>query len=400
MTPDELKLLLNCEDDRLEWKQSLRDSNDVCEAVCALANDLGDSRRKGILLIGIAPKTGQVVGINKRGAALDEEQQKLASWLQAATKLYPTPCYDIKIVTFEEKPVFVVTVDPYPVPPVVQVNNVAFVRKGATTYRATDADLQRLRERRPIQMQPFDLRPIRGCTLEDLELSELKNRYEAEKIGLDDSDVFPSFEAWLSQQQLGMSKDNIWVPNPAAILVFGKSPQDLFPGAKVVFVRYAGNDVDSAVIHSKNITGTLPQQLHALWEQLNAHNVNIPVQEDGILSISLPEYPVEALKELARNLVQHRQYEGTNAPGRVEWYNDRIEFSNPGGPFGRASEGELGAHSDYRNPIITNWLKQLGFVEQFGRGIRRVQKHLEKNGNPKLEAQVDGFTRLVVRRRP
>lgn len=399
MTPDELKLLLNCEDDRLEWKQSLRDSNDVCEAVCALANDLGDSRRKGILLIGIAPKTGQVVGINKRGAALDEEQQKLASWLQAATKLYPTPCYDIKIVTFEEKPVFVVTVDPYPVPPVVQVNNVAFVRKGATTYRATDADLQRLRERRPIQMQPFDLRPIRGCTLEDLELSELKNRYEAEKIGLDDNDIFPQFEAWLTQAQLGNPVNGTWTPNPTGLLIFGKSPQNTFPGAMIEFVRYKGVDVEAPVAERKTITGTLPQQLETLWSQLSAHITLVPDSSEGIRSSYEPDYPIDALKELARNLVQHRQYEGTNAPSRVEWYDDRIEFSNPGGPYGRASEGEFGLHSDYRNPVITGWLKVLGFVEQLGRGIRLVRKHLQRNKNPSLETEIDGFTRLIVRRR-
>ncbi len=132
---------------------------------------------------------------------------------------------------------------------------------------------------------------------------------------------------------------------------------------------------------------------------MSAHIADVPVPADGIRAPFAPDYPLEALKELARNIVQHRQYEGTNAPARIEWFDDRIELSNPGGPFGRASEGDFGSHSDYRNPMITDWLRQLGYVEQLGRGIRRVRKHLEKNGNPGLEVEVDGFTRVIVRRR-
>jgi ATP-dependent DNA helicase RecG len=133
---------------------------------------------------------------------------------------------------------------------------------------------------------------------------------------------------------------------------------------------------------------------------LSAHLERVPARTgppDDIREGYVPQYPLEALKELVRNLVQHRLYEGTHAPGRIEWYTDRIEFSNPGGPYGRASEGELGEHTDYRNPVVTAELVELGYVEQLGRGIRRVRLQLERNGNPPLAAEVDGFTRVIVR---
>lgn len=281
----------------------------------------------------------------------------------------------------------------------VEVDEVAWIRRGTTTQKATEADLQRLRERRPLASQPFDLRPVTGTTLFDLEIGELEKHYANAKDGVDDDDIFPSFESWLSQEQLGLSIDGTWTPNPAGLLLFGKSPQNIFPGAIVEFVRYDGIDVDSSVASRKTITGTLPQQLDVLWAQISAHISMIPGSKEGIRSTYVPEYPLEALKELARNLVQHRQYEGTYAPSRVEWYDERIEFSNPGGPFGRASEGEFGSHSDYRNPIITDWLKHLGYVEQLGRGVRLVRKHLQKNENPDLKTEVDGFTRVIVWRR-
>jgi ATP-dependent DNA helicase RecG len=109
--------------------------------------------------------------------------------------------------------------------------------------------------------------------------------------------------------------------------------------------------------------------------------------------------PWRRCKELARNLVQHRLYEGTHAPGRIEWFSTHIELSNPGCPFGRASEGEFGEHSDYRNPVVTAGLVDMGYVQQLGRGVRRVRLLLERNGNPPLEIEKDGFTRLILRAR-
>lgn len=396
MEPQELRQLLQSEDERTEWKQSIKDAGGILQAVCALANDLGDSRSQGTLLIGVA-RDGNVVGVDARGSKRDEEQQILASRLQS-TKLYPTPAFGIEVVDYEGKQVFVVRVDPYPVPPIVKVDGVAWVRHGSTTRRATEADLQRLRERRPLMNQPFDLRPLEGTSLFDLDTRALEERYVVAKEGVDDADTFPSLESWLTQIQLGSMVRGTWTPNPAALLVFGSSPQTYFPGAIVEFVRYAGDDIDAPVSWRRTATGTLPQQLDVLWAQLSANITSVLGPDEGIRSPLGVDYPPEALKELARNLVQHRQYEGTNAPGRIEWYDDRIEFSNPGGPFGRASEGEFGSHSDYRNPIVTDWLKQLGYVQQLGRGIRLVHKYLDKNGNPPIEVEVNGFTRVTVRR--
>jgi hypothetical protein len=80
VTPEELRKLLQSEDERTEWKQSAKDANDILHAVYALANDLGDRRSPGFLLIGVA-KNGKVVGIDARGSKLDEAQQNLANLL-------------------------------------------------------------------------------------------------------------------------------------------------------------------------------------------------------------------------------------------------------------------------------------------------------------------------------
>lgn len=395
-----LQDLLRTETDRIEWKRSPQDSEGLFRAACALANDLGASACPGYLVIGIE-KDGTLCGVDP--ARLDQIQQDIANRLHS-TKIQPTPSFDLAVVDVEtDLSLILITVHPYPVPPVVTVEGIAWVRQGSSTRRATEADWQRLRERRPDRNQPFDLRAMAEADLEDLDTRRLRDLYDAARLGDLDAETFPPFEQWLTQRQLGHLVSGQWRANPAAILLHGMSPQSWFPGAKIEFVRYKGTDVDSEVATRKTIAGTLADQLDGVWAQLSAHLESAPVDlvpSADIREAYLPQYPLDALKELARNLVQHRLYEGTHAPGRIEWYPDRIEFSNPGGPYGRASEGELGEHTDYRNPIVTAGLVELGYVQQLGRGIRRVRLQLERNGNPPLVAEVDGFTRVIVRGRP
>ncbi|MBK5969954.1 MULTISPECIES: RNA-binding domain-containing protein [Thiorhodovibrio] len=391
--------LYRTETDRIEWKRSPQDSDGILRATCALANDLGGSGEPGRLVIGLEKD------VFRRGVdaeRLDQLQQDLSSRLRS-TKIQPTPSFDISVDHGDDGvTLLVITVIPYPVPPMVMVDGVAWVRQGSSTRRATQADLLRLNERRPEHSQPFDLRPIAAATLQDLNLGLLRARYETERDEDLDEETFPGLEQWLTQRQLGRLVTRIWRPNPAALLLFGVSPQSWLPGATVEFVRYAGPDIDSEVVARKTVTGTLADQLEGVWAQITAHLASAPDhrKNDGIVERYLPQYPIEALKELARNMVQHRMYEGTHAPGRIEWFNTRIEFSNPGGPFGRASEGEFGEHSDYRNPIVTAGLVDMGYVQQLGRGVRRVRLLLERNGNPPLEIEKDGFTRLILRARP
>lgn len=261
-------------------------------------------------------------------------------------------------------------------------------------------DQARLRERRPENLKPFDTRLVTEATLQDLARGNLREEYESERPANNDPDAFPSFTQWLTSQRLGAESGGRWVPNAAALLVHGISPQDAIPGAFLELARYGGTDIDSVVVTRKMVYGTVASQLVATWQWLEGNLVDEPTGERGLISGFASEYPLDVLKELVRNTIQHRQYEGTNAPVRIEWYSDRIEFTNPGSPFGRASEGEFGEHSDYRNPLLTGLLVRLGYVERLGRGVRRVRKLMRDAGLPAPEFVANGFTRATVRRRP
>lgn len=86
----------------------------------------------------------------------------------------------------------------------------------------------------------------------------------------------------------------------------------------------------------------------------------------------------------------HRTYEATHAPVRVYWYDDRIEITNPGGPFGIVSIDNFGEPgvADYRNPNLAEAMRVLGFVQRFGFGLAIARRALAENGNPPLELNV------------
>ena len=118
---------------------------------------------------------------------------------------------------------------------------------------ARDADLLRLRERRPEHHRPFDSRLVMEASLSDLRLGGPRAQWEESRELDGDPETFPRLDAWLTQRQIGASLDGEWHPTVAGLLVYGSSVQDFFPGAMVEFVRYAGEHIDSDVVERKTM---------------------------------------------------------------------------------------------------------------------------------------------------
>ena len=95
------------------------------------------------------------------------------------------------------------------------------------------------------------------------------------------------------------------------------------------------------------------------------------------------------------NAIMHRDYE-SNAPVAFYEYDDRIEIQNAGGLYGKVSANNFPNVSDYRNPFIAEAMKVLGYVNRFSRGVYRVQKELEENGNGKASFDFSLITAFRV----
>jgi len=112
-----------------------------------------------------------------------------------------------------------------------------------------------------------------------------------------------------------------------------------------------------------------------------------------------PNYPEAAIRELLMNAVMHRNY-NSNSPIRFYVFADHIEIQNPGGMYGEATQQNFPTRNSYRNPVIAEALKLLGFVNRFGYGVQRAQALLAENGNPPAEFEFDEHSvRVTIRKR-
>lgn len=397
MRDEELEALLgDLESDRAERKASISDKAKICEAVCAFANDLPGHREAGVIFIGV-DNQGHCANL----PITDQLLLTLAD-LRSDGNLLPFPVISVQKRTLNGCELAVILVEPSDAPPV-RYRGRTSVRVGPSTRLATPEEERRLSERRRAGDLPFDIRPIPSALLDELDLDLFLRTYLPASLP---PDILAENQRTLEQQLASLRMATIGPepkPTVLGILVLGKDPRRYLPGDYIQFLRISGTELTDPIQDQKEIVGPLSDQLRLLDEILQA---NISVATDltsAPTEIRRPDYPLAALQQLARNAVLHRTYEGTGAPVRLTWFDDRIEINNPGGPYGQVSPENFGdpGVTDYRNPHLAEAMKNLGYVQRFGVGIQIARSELAKNGNPPLEFRVESSRVLaVVRRRP
>jgi len=397
MDDRELEVLLqDLESDRVERKASAADGDKIRQAICAFANDLPNHQRPGILFIGVHDD-----GSCAHLAITDELLRTLAD-MHSDGNITPFPTMTVQKRILNGCELAVIAVEPADAPPVRYKGHV-WVRVGPRRAIATPEEERRLTEKRRARDLLCDIQPIPSATLEDLDFDLFRRVYLPSTLPVD---ILEQNQR-SPEQQLTSVRFATVEPQPQptvlGLLVVGKDPRQFLPGAYIQFLRLDGTELTDPIKDQKEIDGPLPDSLRMLDETFQVH---ISVASDIVaqpIELRRPDYPVVALQQLARNAVMHRTYEGTYAPVRITWFNDRIEIQNPGGPFGQVNRQNFGQPgvTDYRNPHLAEAMKNLGYVQRFGVGIPLARKELQKNGNPPPEFIVeDAHVLAVVRRRP
>jgi ATP-dependent DNA helicase RecG len=387
-------LFMDLESDRVERKASDSDRNKIRQAVCAFANDLPNYCQPGVIF----------VGVNDDGSCsnlqiTDELLLRLAD-MRSDGNILPFPILTVSKRLINGCEVAVLVVEPSDTPPV-RFNGRTWIRVGPRRASATSEEERRLNEKRRAGDLPFDLRPLPSATIADLNLEFFQQSYLPFALA---PEVLEENQRSLTQQLASVrftTPDSESCPTVLGILVVGRDPTQFIPGHYVQFLRIDGTELGDPIKDQKEISGSLLDILRILDETLQ---INISIASDitsEALEIQQPDYPIEALRQLARNALMHRSYEQTNAPVKVYWFNDRIEIQNPGGLFGQVNRENFGkGATDYRNPHLAGVMKDLGYVQRFGFGIPTAQKALEKNGNPPPEFSLDdAYTAVIIRRR-
>jgi ATP-dependent DNA helicase RecG len=390
-----LMLLADMESFRVERTISTTDTSKFSEAICAFSNDMPGSKLPGFLLIGADDKTGEPCHLT----VTDKLLQTLAG-LGADGNILPAPALTAYKITLSsgKGDIAVVEVQPSEIPPV-RFKGQVRIRRGPRKGIANESEEKILAERRTASHITFDAQPCLGSTLADLAMDLFTTGYRPLAV---DGEVIAENARPVEIQMATLRFFDLAknCPTHAGVLLFAKNPLYHEPHAYVMYVRYDGADQGADILAERQFSGdllTLLRELDALAKTLP---VARPIEESALREKLVYDYPPAALRELLMNAVMHRAYDQPSFI-RMLHFNDRIEIGSPGPLYGLANASNFPRQTSYRNPVIAEAMKVLGFVNRFGRGVERAQTALASNGSPPAEFEFgDTFFGVTMRARP
>ena len=389
MTEKELYGLIALDESyRIERTVSTGNMDKFQEAICAFANDLPGSRKKGYLLIGVTDD-GRISGLK-----VDDALVKKISGIRSDGNILPLPVMTTEKVSTEKGDVLVVEVTPSFDTPV-RYRGRTFVRIGPRRDIANAEEERILAERCAASLPTFDTHPCREATIEDLEIDTILNEYLPKAI---DAEVLANDKRLMKEQLASLHLFNLqWdCPTFAALIMFGKKPKYFMPGAYIQYVRFKGSDNGGEILNERRFEGCLFMVLPELENFIRDGIITKrPVPVSILREKNVFNYPFKALRELLMNAVMHRDYQ-SNMPTRLYQYDEHIEVMNPGGLYGQARPENFPYVNDYRNSVVAEMMRTLNYVNMFNHGVRDVQEQLKENENPEAIFNVNYVTAFSV----
>lgn len=209
-------------------------------------------------------------------------------------------------------------------------------------------------------------------------------------------------ELWaaMGERNLAVRRTSAWAPTEGCRLLFARSSAEQPVGASVaVDLKGDAEWLQAALHRGSSQTATFEQVVidGNLWAQLEKlltlfARVNRPFRLKGHASREVYPYPPLALKEIATNLLAHRDYEFAG-PARITITPEKIVCENPGGLTDhvrrqlqdREMQAVIQASArgikGYRNPVIADFFFSAGAMDKEGSGLPDVVAEAANNGN-------------------
>lgn len=232
-----------------------------------------------------------------------------------------------------------------------------------------------------IRWRPFDAATDNGATINDLDAEKVKNFIHLARAKRN----FPLTEdtnVEILLRHFDLMDDDGRIAN-AAILLFGKKPQNFFISSEVKCVQFYGNEVVKPIpsyqIYRGDVFELVTQATSFVMSRVDNW---VGVRNGPTASVPThPEFPMDAVQEAIVNAVCHRDY-NSNASVQVMLFRNRLEVLNPGHlPFGMTIEKLLGPHKSLpTNPLLADPMYWCGYIEKLGTGTEDILKKCSDYG--------------------
>lgn len=188
----------------------------------------------------------------------------------------------------------------------------------------------------------------------------------------------------------------------AAVLAFGKNPQQYFTTAITKCAHFHGVSAQKPIPDQKVFHGDVFEQADKAKDfVLSKIALSVGTRDQGIMAPIHYEIPQGIISESIVNAIVHRDYT-SKASVQVTVFSDRLTIFNPGGLTSLLSVGELKKeHGSFpTNPKLAELMYQAGYIERYGTGTEEIFKLAKKAKlkEPALEVE-QKFTLTIWRPR-
>ncbi|MCY4187510.1 MAG: putative DNA binding domain-containing protein [Bryobacterales bacterium] len=407
---DLLELIANGENSGVEFKRDDVGPEKLAKEIVALANFQG-----GRILLGVEDD-GEITGIQR----LDLEQ-----WLMTTVfgqTVHPTilPFYE-EVQMGNQLRVGVVTISQGVMKPYVvrrRGREDVYIRVGSTSRLASREQQARLYSIGGTIHT--ELLPVSGSSFSDLSLDRLSH-YLANIVG--DSELPATKEQW----EMRLCGLGFMVAGPhsvplctiAGLVLFGRAPRRLLRHCGIRWMSFDGTDKDYQAQDDRLMDGPLV----ALRRTSSAGNMEL--EENGLIENLIDamrpflseeniefdtsicrelrwHYPVAALREAIVNALAHRDWTRREETEVVR-YSNRLEVLSPGALQNSMTvEKMVAGQRSARNTLIVDVLRDYGYVESIGMGVRRkiIPLLRDQNGTEPEFIATEDYLNLVMYQNP
>ena len=371
-----LELVVNGENSGIEFKRDNVRAEQFAKEIVAFANLEG-----GRILVGVEDD-GTLTGLQRT-----DTQEWILNIFR--DKVFPMfiPYYE-EIFIKEGLRIGVVTIPRGISKPYVVKNNgreEIYIRIGSSSELASKSQLEYVRSlQRAIYVEVL---PVPGTTLKSLDL--VRFEYYLSHV-IHDVTIPGNDQEWTDRLRgLGLMAEDGWgstVCTIAGLVCFGKTPSKYPPQAGLRVMAFSGDKKEYKALLDTKLDGPLVGRWEDISGQKNlvddgllekfsstirpfiaeeSNNINLNMRK-----VTQLKYPWEAIRETVVNALVHRDWT-QSVDIEVVLYSDRMEITSPGKlPNSMTVEKMLAGQRTPRNPLIVEIMRDYGYVDARGMGVR------------------------------
>jgi len=400
-----LEIIANGETTGVEFKRDDIRPEQLAKEIVALANLYG-----GRILLGVEDD-GTISGI---------QRDNLEEWVMnvISSRVHPVllPFYEVVKID-ADKSVAVISLPcgaskPYVVRD--RQKEEIYIRVGTTSRVATRE--QQLRLFSAGGFLHVELLPVSGTNFKTLDHARIAD-YLANV--LNDPEIPTTSSEWEQRcESLGFlvpTESGGLLCSIAGLVLFGIKPRRFLRQAGLRLMVFDGLDMDYAakldVLLDAPLVGRWEQDdqgrqlvdaglIEHFMELLTPHISMIADPNEQLRRDRSWRYPLEAVREVVLNALTHRDWT-RSIEVEVVVYSDRMVITSPGAlPNSMTVAKMLAGQRSPRNTLVTEILRDYGYVDHRGMGVRRKVLPLmrrENRAEPEFEVTED-YVRTVLRR--